>query len=129
MWKTLKYQLRIENLSYSRFEFGTVLAREVCSFKAGRSPEVKGGGVKPWKIVAIPTAITLAIASIYMFSVWKKRHSPAAGNVPEQKVTMDDVAVVRMEFPAHFDDLKDLEGKSVWMKNGYTIPYFSYAGG
>jgi hypothetical protein len=85
--------------------------------------------VKPWKIVVIPTAIMLVIASIYMFSVWKKRQKPAAGSETEQKVTMDDVAVVRMEFPAHFEDLKDLEGKSVWMKNGYTMPYFPYTGG
>jgi hypothetical protein len=47
----------------------------------------------------------------------------------EQPLTQDDVAVVRMEFPAHFEDVKDLAGKSVWMKNGYTMPYFAYAGG
>jgi len=34
-----------------------------------------------------------------------------------------------MEFPAHFEDVKDLAGKSVWMKNGYTMPYFPYTGG
>jgi hypothetical protein len=34
-----------------------------------------------------------------------------------------------MEFPAHFEDVKDLAGKSVWMKNGYTMPYFAYTGG
>jgi hypothetical protein len=84
--------------------------------------------VKPWKIVAIPTAITLVIASIYIFIIWKKRQTPPAASQPQQKLTMDDVAVVRMEFPAHFDDLKDLEGKSVWMKNGYTMPYFPYTG-
>jgi len=86
--------------------------------------------VKPWKIVVIPTAIMLVIASIYMFTVFKKRQKPgASAGEPEQKVTMDDVAVVRMEFPAHFEDLRDLEGKSVWMKNGYTMPYFPYSGG
>jgi len=84
--------------------------------------------VKPWKIFVIPTAITLVIASIYMVTVWKKRQNPGATGQPEQKLTMDDVAVVRMEFPAHFEDLKDLEGKSVWMKNGYTMPYFPCTG-
>ena len=34
-----------------------------------------------------------------------------------------------MEFWAHFEDVKDLEGKSVWMKNGYSMPYYPYAGG
>jgi len=86
--------------------------------------------LKPWKIVAIPTAIMLVIAGIYMFSVWKKRQNPGVVNQgQEQKLTADDVAVVRMEFPSHFDDLKDEEGKSVWMKNGYTMPFFPYAGG
>jgi hypothetical protein len=86
--------------------------------------------MKPWKIVAIPTLITLLIASVYMFSVWKKRKDAGVVNqAQEQKLTADDVAVVRMEFPSHFEDLKDQEGKSVWMKNGYTMPYFAYAGG
>ena len=85
--------------------------------------------MKPWKIFVIPTAIMLVIASIYMFTIWKKRQNPGVVGQPEQKVTMDDVAVVRMEFPAHFDDLKDLEGKSVWMKNGFTMPYFPYTDG
>ncbi|MGA7244711.1 MAG: hypothetical protein WBX19_16100 [Terracidiphilus sp.] len=86
--------------------------------------------MKPWKIVVIPTAIMLVIAGIYMFSVYKKRQNPGVVNQgQEQKLTADDVAVVRMEFPAHFDDLKDVEGKSVWMKNGFTMPYFPYAGG
>ena len=86
--------------------------------------------MKPWKIFVIPTAITLVIASIYMFHIWNKRHNPGVVKQgEEQQLTPDDVAVVRLEFPAHFDDVKDLEGKSVWMKNGYTMPYFPYAGG
>ena len=86
--------------------------------------------MKPWKIVAIPTAIMLVIAGIYMFSIYKKRHNPGVVNqAQEQKLTPDDVAVVKMQFPSDFDDLKDEEGKSLWMKNGYTMPYFPYAGG
>lgn len=85
--------------------------------------------MKPWKIVVIPTALTLIIAGIYMFSVWKKRQNPGVQQVQEQKLTPDDVAVVKMQFPSHFDDLKDEEGKSLWMKNGNTMPYFPYAGG
>lgn len=86
--------------------------------------------MKPWKIFVIPTAIMLVIASIYMYTVWKKRQNPGVVNQgAQQQLTADDAAVVRMEFPAHFDDVKDLEGKSVWMKNGYTMPYFPYAAG
>ena len=87
--------------------------------------------MKPWKIFVIPTAITLVIASIYTFTIWKKRQNPGVVKQGEQQqqLTADDVAVVRMEFPAHFEDVKDLAGKTVWMKNGYTMPYFPYAGG
>jgi len=86
--------------------------------------------MKPWKIVAIPTVFTLAVASIYMYSVYKKRQNPGAVNqAHEQKLTPDDVAVVKMQFPSHFEDLKDEEGKTLWMKNGYTMPYFPYAAG
>ena len=86
--------------------------------------------MKPWKIVVIPTALTLIIAGIYMFSVYKKRHNPGVVNqAQEQQLTQDDVAVVKMQFPSHFEDLKDEEGKSLWMKNGYTMPYFPYAAG
>ena len=48
---------------------------------------------------------------------------------PEQNLTPDDVAVVRMMFPTSFDDALKLQGTSVWMKNGYTMPYFPYESG
>jgi uncharacterized protein YxeA len=86
--------------------------------------------MKPWKIILIPTVIMLAIAAIYIWHVSSKRKNPGVVKQgEEQKLTQDDVAVVRMEFPAHFEDVKDLAGKSVWMKNGYTMPYFAYTGG
>ena len=86
--------------------------------------------MKPWKIVLIPTAIMLVIAALYIWHVSNKRKNPGVVKQgEEQHVTADDVAVVRMEFPAHFEDVKDLSGKSVWMKNGYTMPYFPYTGG
>lgn len=86
--------------------------------------------MKPWKIVLVPTAIMLVIAAIYIWHISNKRKNPGVVKQgEEQKLTQDDVAVVRMEFPAHFDDVKDLAGKSVWMKNGYTMPYFVYSGG
>jgi hypothetical protein len=63
--------------------------------------------------------------------VWRQRQNPGVVGKQgaDQKLTMDDVAVVRMEFPQHFADLLELEDKTVWMKNGYTIPYFPYAAG
>jgi hypothetical protein len=48
---------------------------------------------------------------------------------PEPQLTADQVAIDRQEFPQHFEDVKDLEGKSVWMRSGYSMPYYPYAGG
>ena len=83
-----------------------------------------------WKKILIPFVITFTIGGIYLFIVFKDREAPGVTrNQPEQHLTADDVAVVRMEFPEHFDDVKDLEGKSVWMKSGYSMPYYPYASG
>ncbi len=84
-----------------------------------------------WKKILIPTIITFAIGGAYLLFVWHQRQNPGvAGKQPqEQHLSADDVAVVRMDFPQHFADVQDLEGKSVWMKNGYSMPYYPYAGG
>lgn len=87
--------------------------------------------MKAWKIVVIPTLITLAIGGIYLYTVFKHRQNPGVVKQTDENagLSKDDLAVVRAIFPQHFEDLQRLEGTSVWMKNGYTIPYFPYAGG
>lgn len=79
----------------------------------------------------LPLAIVLVIGGIYLFIVFQKRKDPGVvgRQQQEQHLTTDQLAVVRMEFPSHFEDVKDLEGKSVWMKSGYSMPYFPYTGG
>ncbi|HXR39134.1 MAG TPA: hypothetical protein VN776_08575 [Terracidiphilus sp.] len=87
--------------------------------------------MKNWQKALVMTLITLAIGGIYLFSVFEHRRSPGVQpeNNLEQKPSPDDVAVVRMMFPTSFDDVLKLQGTSVWMKNGYTMPYFPYEGG
>lgn len=86
--------------------------------------------MRTWQKILIPTLITLAVGGIYLLVVFEHRRSPGvAGQKQPEQLTADDVAVVRMEFPQHFDDTQELEGKSVWMKNGYSMPYYPYAGG
>jgi hypothetical protein len=87
--------------------------------------------VKTWKMIVVSTLVTLAIGGIYLFSVWKHRQNPGVTppNDASQKLSDDDLAVVRSFFPAHFEDLQRLEGTSVWMMNGYTMPYYPYVGG
>jgi hypothetical protein len=87
--------------------------------------------MKVWKIVVIPTLITLTIGGIYLFSVWKQRQNPGVLNQAgaNQPVNEDDLAVVRAFSPHHFEDTLRLQGTTVWMKNGYTMAYFRYEGG
>lgn len=88
--------------------------------------------MKAWKVVLIPTVITLLIGGIYLISVWKHRQNPgvtAQNDTSEATLSKDDLVVMKAYFPQHFEDLDRLTGTTVWMKNGYTMPYFPYAGG
>ncbi|MGB8028888.1 MAG: hypothetical protein WCF30_04405 [Terracidiphilus sp.] len=86
--------------------------------------------MKTWPKAGIMTLVTLAIGGIYLFSVFESRRNPGVlPSTPEQNLTPDDVAVVRMKFMTSFEDALKLEGSSVWMKNGYTMPYFPYEAG
>ena len=87
--------------------------------------------MKTWQKLLIPTLITVAIGGFYLFIVFKNRQNPGVVGQKQatQQLSADDVAVVRMEFPQHFEDTLDLQGKSVWMKNGYSMPYYPYAAG
>ena len=87
--------------------------------------------MKTWQKILIPTLITFAIGGIYLFSVWKHRQDP--GVIPKsdtsQALSKDDLVVMRAFFPSHFEDTLRLEGTTVWMKHGYTMSYYPYAGG
>jgi hypothetical protein len=87
--------------------------------------------VKNWQKALIVTLITLTTGGVYLLVVFEQRRNPgiAPQASPEQTLTPDDVAVVRMMFPTSFDDALKLQNTSVWMKNGYTMPYFPYKSG
>jgi hypothetical protein len=87
--------------------------------------------MKPWKFILVTSLVTLAIGGIYLLVVFKHRQNPGVvtQTAPEQNLTSDDVAIVRQMFMTSFDDAVKLEGTSVWMKNGYTMPYYPYEGG
>lgn len=84
--------------------------------------------MKTWQKILVPTLVTLLIGGVYLFSVWKQRQAPGVIK-SGPKLSADDLAVVRMLFPAHFEDTLKLQGTSVWMKDGYAMAYFPYAGG
>jgi hypothetical protein len=87
--------------------------------------------VETWKKVIISILITVVIGGIYLLTVWRQRHNPGVivQTDANQSLSQDDLAVVRSFFPTTFEDTLRLEGTTVWMKNGYTMPYFPYAGG
>lgn len=87
--------------------------------------------MKNWQKAGIMTLITLTIGGIYLLVVFEQRSNPGVNsqNTQQQPESPDDVAEVRMMFPTSFDDALKLQNTSVWMKNGYTMPYFPYEGG
>ncbi len=87
--------------------------------------------MKNWQKSLIVTLITLAIGGIYLLVVFAHRRNPGVASQasPEQSLTPDNVAEVRAIFPTSFDDVLKLQNTSVWMKNGYTMPYFPYEAG
>ena len=84
-----------------------------------------------WQKAAIITLITLIIGGIYLFTVFQHRRNPGVqpNANPEANQSRDDSAPVRMTFPTSFDDVVKLQGTSVWMKNGYSMPYYAYENG
>jgi hypothetical protein len=86
--------------------------------------------VHTWQKIFIPTFISLLIGGIYLFSVYEHRKNPGViGQSPaNQPIKPDDLAVVREKFQQHYEDVLELVGTSVWMKNGYTMPYYPYRG-
>ena len=87
--------------------------------------------MKPWKFILVTTVLTLVIGGVYLLVVFKHRQNPGVQTqtTPDQNLTPDDVAIVRQKFMTSFDDALKLEGTSVWMKNGYTMPYYPYEAG
>ncbi|MGB8260855.1 MAG: hypothetical protein WCE75_10915 [Terracidiphilus sp.] len=88
--------------------------------------------MKNWQIALASTALTLAIGGTYLLIVWHHRRQPAVTEQTDDRSRierLDDAAIVRTIYPTSFDDLKPLEGKPVWMKNGYTMSYYPYADG
>jgi hypothetical protein len=87
--------------------------------------------VKIWQKSLLAVVITLAIGGLYIYSIWRGRQNPGkvVNQSPDQNLTPDDVAVVRVKFMTSFDDTLSLVGTSVWMKKGYVMPYYPFAGG
>jgi hypothetical protein len=87
--------------------------------------------MKSWKFILISLLVTICVCGGYLYSVWRQRQDPgeiARVNVG-RTLSQDELAVVRQFFPGHFEDTLRLEGTTVWMQDGYMIPYYPYTGG
>jgi hypothetical protein len=89
--------------------------------------------LKTWQGFLAITGVSLAIAGGYLAWVFHERANPGVVGQPKpdaaDALSKDDLVVMKEYFPQHFDDLKRLEGATVWMKNGYSMAFYPYAGG
>ena len=87
--------------------------------------------MKLWQKALISTSITLAIGGLYLLHVFKQRQDPGPVAREQQaaKSNMDDFVIMRSMSIHYFENLKKMEGTTVWMKNGYVMPYFPATGG
>jgi hypothetical protein len=87
--------------------------------------------MKLWQKISLLTLAVLLIAGARVYFVWKARQDPGVfrkGPAPKP-LTQDELAVMTQYYFASFDQAKQLEGKPVWIKAGYSLPYYPYAGG
>lgn len=88
--------------------------------------------MKFWQKIALITLAVVLIGAARVYFVWKSRQDPGivARHAAEAKPpTQDELAVVMQYYFASFDQAKQLEGKPVWIKAGYSLPYYPYSGG
>jgi hypothetical protein len=84
-----------------------------------------------WRMILLPTLVVIVAAAIYVFVIHEKRKDPGVVRQPEadKPLSGDELAYVKKNLFATFDQAKALEGTNVWIKAGYAIPYYLYAGG
>jgi hypothetical protein len=87
--------------------------------------------MKNWQIIGAITLLVLAIATWRIISYEHERNAPGvAVNKPAQRQLSDDQLVfVRGMLIDSMKSARVLNGKSVWMKTGYTVIYYPYRTG
>jgi hypothetical protein len=89
--------------------------------------------MKTWQKLALLTLAVALIGGARVYFVWKSRQDPGViaprDDAPRQ-LSKDELAVMKLLYLNSFSDAKDqLEGKPVWIKAGYSLPYYPFAGG
>ncbi len=87
--------------------------------------------MKGWQKGALITLVVLVVMGGYLGYIFKSRQDPgvvATKGEKTRELTKDDLAVVKMLYLPGFDDARQLEGKPLWVKAGYTLPYYPVKG-
>jgi hypothetical protein len=90
--------------------------------------------MKVWQKVTLATLFVVLIAGVRIYFVWKSRQDPGVapprhGEEAARPLTKDELVVMRQLFISTFDSAKQLEGTTVWVKAGYTLPYYPFVNG
>ena len=87
--------------------------------------------MKNWQIIGAITSLVFAIAAWRILSYERERNAPGVAlNKPAQRQLSDDQMVfVRAMLIDSMKSARVLNGKSVWMKTGYTVIYYPYRSG
>ena len=88
--------------------------------------------MKTWQKVGLLTLAVVLFAGVRFYFVWKSRQDPGVvvqKGEPTRPMTKDELADVKLLFLTTYDSAKQLEGMTVWMKAGYSLPYYPFAGG
>jgi hypothetical protein len=87
--------------------------------------------MKLWQKLALATLLIALIASVRLYFIWRERQNPGymtGKTEPAKPLTQDELSYVKQYYFATFDQARQLEGTTVWVKAGYALPYFPYAG-
>ena len=86
--------------------------------------------MKKWQVVGAVTLVVLLVAVWRILSYERERNQPVATHQPARReLTEDQMVVPKKMFIDSLKSAKELDGKSVWMKTGYTLPYYAYRTG
>jgi hypothetical protein len=87
--------------------------------------------MKLWQKMALATLAVVLILGVRVYFVWKARQDPGVVTKKSEEakpMTDDELSFVKQNYFATFDQAKALEGTSVWIKAGYSLAYYPYAG-
>lgn len=87
--------------------------------------------MQKWQIFGGITVVILLIAGWRIVSYERERNAPGvtANKPAPRQLTDDELVMPKKMFIDSVKSARALNGKSVWMKTGYTVPYYAYRTG